>query len=85
MNVKKKGGLNIVNGKGGETKIMVGEELIEKAIRTAMEELNISKKIAIYEFLIYMCGHGTVDDFKDVINYYIKNQDILLKKKVEKN
>ncbi len=48
-------------------------KLIEKAIKTAMKELNISEKLAICGFLMYMCGHGTVDDFKDVINYSIKN------------
>jgi len=49
-------------------------KLIEKAIRTAMEKLNISKKLAICGLLMYMCGHGTVDDFKDVINYCIKEE-----------
>ncbi len=60
------------NGQGGEGKMR--EELIEKAIQTVMTKLNISEKLAICEFLLYMCGHGTVDDFKDVVNYLIKNQ-----------
>ena len=55
----------------------MNEMLIETAIRTAMEELNISEKRATLEFLLYMCGHGTVDDFKDIVNYYIKNQEKL--------
>lgn len=52
----------------------MNEELIEKAIKTAMDKLNISEKLAICEFMVYMCGHGTVDEFKDVINYLIKKQ-----------
>ena len=53
----------------------MNDALIEKAIKRAMEEFEISKTTAIAGLLLYMCGHGTVDDFKDVINYSIKNQE----------
>ena len=56
------------------------DELIEKVITEAMEDPRISKKTATAGLLLYMCGHGTVDDFKDVINYTIKNQKKELKK-----
>ncbi len=46
----------------------------EKAVQKAMTELNISRKRAICELTIFMCGFGTVDDFKDFVNYLIKNQ-----------
>jgi len=47
----------------------------EEAIQKAMKELHISYKKAMGELVVYMCGHGTVEDFKDFINYYIQNQE----------
>ena len=49
----------------------------KKAIQKAMETLNISQKRAICELTVFMCGFGTVDDFKDFVNYLIKNQEKL--------
>lgn len=51
----------------------------EKAIQEAMAKLNISKKKAICELTVFICGFGTVDDFKDFMNYLIKNQKELFK------
>ena len=39
--------------------------------KSAMKELDIPRKQAIAELTVYMCGHGTVEDFKDFINYLI--------------
>lgn len=49
----------------------------EKAVQEAMEKLQISRKKAIEGLMVFMCGHGTTEDFKDFINYYIKNQERL--------
>lgn len=51
----------------------------EKAVQKAMKELNISRKRAMYELTVFMCGFGTIDDFKDFVNYLIKNQNELKK------
>lgn len=51
----------------------------EEAIQKAMKELHISYKKAMGELVVYMCGHGTVEDFKDFINYYIQNQERMWK------
>lgn len=49
----------------------------EKAITKATTELNISRKLAICELTVFMCGFGTIEDFKDFVNYLIKNQERL--------
>lgn len=46
----------------------------EKLISIAMKEMNISFKKAIAGLMVFMCGYGSTEDFKDFINYYIKNQ-----------
>jgi hypothetical protein len=50
----------------------------EKAINKAMEVLGISKKKAASELMIFMCGYGTVEDFKDYINWFITHQEEFL-------
>lgn len=47
----------------------------EEAIQRAVDELGVSEKKAASELMIFMCSHGTVDQFKDFINYFIKNQE----------
>lgn len=48
----------------------------DQLVQKAMKELNISEKKAIAGLMIFMCGHGTIEDFKDFINYFIKKQHI---------
>lgn len=47
-----------------------------RAIDLAMKDLDISKQEAIAHLTMYMCGHGTTEDFKDYINYLIKTQRV---------
>lgn len=42
-------------------------------MQKATKELGISKKQAIAELTAYMCGHGSIEDFAEFINYLIKN------------
>lgn len=56
----------------------------ELAVKTAMEELDISEFDAVIELVWYMCSHGTIDDFKDLVNYIIRNQDRWINAKMEK-
>ena len=48
----------------------------EKAVQKATKELKISRKRAICELTVFMCGFGSTDDFKDFVNYLIKNQEV---------
>ena len=50
------------------------ESTIKDLIKIAMEKLDISEKKATAGLLSFMCGFGSIEDFKDVTNYYIKNQ-----------
>lgn len=43
----------------------------EEVVQKAMKEMDISRKQAIAELAAYMCGHGTIEDFRDFINYLI--------------
>ena len=56
----------------------ISPDQINDVIKTAMRELNISRKKATIEF---MCSHGDIDDFKTIINYFIQNQKELMNKK----
>lgn len=50
-------------------------EDFERAITTAMEELKVSRKKAMSHLMLYMTMNGSVEDFKNYINLYIKNQE----------
>lgn len=50
------------------------EEKFEECIQKAVKEFEVSERKAVAQLMIYMCGHGTVDEFKDFVNYFIKNQ-----------
>ena len=52
----------------------MNETTIKDCIKIATEKLDISEKKATAGLLLFMCGFGSIEDFKDVINYYIKNQ-----------
>ena len=47
----------------------------EKAVQKAMKEMKLSRKESIAELTVYMCGHGTIEDFRDFINYLIKEMN----------
>ena len=47
----------------------------ERAITTAMKELNITRFRAMNELMFYMTQHGSVEDFKNYINYFVAHQD----------
>ena len=52
----------------------LSEDDFEKAVQKAMEEFGISRKIAISHLLLFMCGNGDTEDFKEAVNYFLKNQ-----------
>jgi hypothetical protein len=51
------------------------EEKFEECIQKAVKEFEITEEDAVGALVIYMCQSGTIDEFKDFINYYMKNQD----------
>ena len=55
-----------------EEESVVFNEHFEEAVQKAMKELGISRKSAIAELTVFMCGHGTIEDFRNYINYLIK-------------
>jgi len=50
-------------------------EDFERAITTAMKIFKISRKKAMAHLMIHMTMNGSVEDFKNYINHYIKNQE----------
>ena len=60
--------------------INISPDQINDVIKTAMRELNISRKKATIEFMVFMCSHGDIDDFETIINYFIQNQKELMSK-----
>ena len=51
------------------------EEKFEECIQKAVKEANISERQAVGALVEFMLNHGNIDEFKDFINYLIKNQD----------
>ncbi len=49
-------------------------EDFERAITTAMEVFKISKRKAMNHLMLYMTMNGSVEDFKNYINYNIEYQ-----------
>lgn len=47
----------------------------ELAIEKAMVKFKLSKKEAVGELTVFMCGHGTIEDFRDFVNYLIMHQE----------
>ncbi|MFX0188706.1 MAG: hypothetical protein ACFE8A_13330 [Candidatus Hodarchaeota archaeon] len=47
----------------------------EEAIQKVVSEFGISEKKAASLLMRFMLSHGDIDDFKDFINYFIKNQE----------
>ena len=62
---------------------MIDPIQFKTAIKKAMEQLNISEKKATCELLLFMCGYGSIDDFKEFMNYFIEvsNKDFKTIKK----
>jgi len=47
----------------------------ERAITVAMDKFKISRLSAMCELFLFMCSHGSVEDFKEYLNYFIENQN----------
>lgn len=50
-------------------------EDFERTITEAMKEFKLSRKKAMSHLMIHMTMNGSVEDFKNYINHYIKNQE----------
>ena len=51
------------------------EEKFEECIQKAVKEANISEEKAVGALVEFMLSNGNIDDFKNFVNYLIKNQD----------
>jgi len=51
------------------------EEKFEECIQKAVKQEGISEEKAVGALVEFMLSNGNIDEFKDFINYLIKNQD----------
>ena len=52
-------------------------EDFERTIETAMKEFKLSRKKVMSHLMLHMTMNGSVEDFKNYINYYIDPHQIL--------
>lgn len=55
-------------------KMNTTENQLEMAIQTVIHDTKCSRKQALAQLLNFGCQHGDIENFKDIVNFFLKHQ-----------